>query len=282
MANFAPELNKDYFYYILSYKTTQEQFIAVASGGTSVDNLNIEKVAHIQIPCPPLPVQQKIVSEIEVLETKENAVKASINIFKANIKNKYIEEVKPKFEKHILSGEIDLIGGGTPSKEKPEYWENGTIDWLSIVDFKGENRFVETTEKKITELGLKNSNAKLLNADDIVISARGTVGELAQLKNPMAFNQSCYGIKAKENIDSGFLYYALKFEIEQFKNNAYGAIFDAITTKTFDLIKIPVPPLPEQQKIVAEIEKIEAHIAEAQRELDTMPERKNAILRKYL
>jgi restriction endonuclease S subunit len=98
----------------------------------------------------------------------------------------------------------------------------------------------------------------------------------------MAFNQSCYGIKAKSNLDAGYLYYALKFEIEQFKNNTYGAIFDTVTIKTFDLIKIPLPPLPEQQKIVTEIEVLEKRIDEAQRHLDEIPVQKEAVLKKYL
>lgn len=64
--------------------------------------------------------------------------------------------------------------------------------------------------KTITEEGLNNSSTKLLKKDDIIISARGTVGELAMIPFPMAFNQSCYGIRAKEGIDSIFLYYLIK------------------------------------------------------------------------
>jgi len=281
LSDFSNKLNKDYLYYILSDNIIQEQFIDSASGGTSVDNLNIDKVSYTKIPLPPKEIQEKIVAEIETLDKKEAGRKKKIEFLKDEIKNRYIE-IKSKFNEHILSNEIEIIGGGTPNTNNPEYWENGKIDWLSIVDFKGDTRFVETTEKKITELGLKNSSTKLLNAGDIIISARGTVGELAQLKKPMAFNQSCYGIKAKSNIDANFLYYALKFEIEQFKNNAYGAIFDTITTKTFDLIKIPLPPLSDQQKIVAEIEKIEVQIQDLQKELEQLSIQKGLVLKKYL
>src|SRR5690554_2888107 len=82
---------------------------------------------------------------------------------------------------------INLIGGGTPKTSVSEYW-NGDIPWLSVVDFNNENRWVSSAEKSITELGLKNSSTKLLNIGDIIISARGTVGVMAQLKNEMAFN----------------------------------------------------------------------------------------------
>ncbi len=110
-----------------------------------------------------------------------------------------------KWEVVKLSNVIEIIGGGTPDTANPDYW-NGNISWLSVVDFNKENRFVDKTEKTITENGLKNSSTKLLNEGDLIISARGTVGALAQLKKPMAFNQSCYGLRGNSKLNNGFLY----------------------------------------------------------------------------
>ncbi len=146
---------------------------------------------------------------------------------------------------------INLIGGGTPKTSVSEYW-NGDIPWLSVVDFNNENRWVSCAEKSITELGLKNSSTKLLNIGDIIISARGTVGVMAQLKNEMAFNQSCYGIREVENVsDINFLFYLIKYSLKLIRRNVYGAVFDTITTKTFDIININIPPLPEQKAIAS-------------------------------
>lgn len=91
-----------------------------------------------------------------------------------------------------LGDEIELPVA-EPKTTEESYW-NGDIPWLSVVDFNSDERWVENTEKNITELGLENSSTKLLSTNDIIISARGT-GEIAQLKRPMAFNQSCYGIR---------------------------------------------------------------------------------------
>ena len=96
--------------------------------------------------------------------------------------------------KVILSSIIDIISGGTPKTDVKHYWENGTIGWLSVTDFNNDLRYVYSTEKQITEEGLKNSNTKLLKKGDIIISARGTVGALAQIGSPMCFNQSCFGL----------------------------------------------------------------------------------------
>lgn len=155
-----------------------------------------------------------------------------------------------------LSDCVEIISGGTPKTDKPEFW-NGNIPWLSVADFASVNRFVYSAEKSITELGLKNSNTRYLEVGDLIISARGTVGALAQIAIPMTFNQSCYGLRAKEKINSGYLFYILKCEINQFKNHASGVTFGAIIKSTFDQIKIPLPPLPIQQLIVAECEAVD-------------------------
>ena len=145
---------------------------------------------------------------------------------------------------------MDLIGGGTPKTSNPNYWD-GDIPWISVKDFNGERRYVGDTEKKITKLGLENSSTKILSKGDIIISARGTVGELAIIPSDMAFNQSCYGLRAKDFVDSCFLYYLLKQSVNILKHNTHGSVFDTITRETFENISVKLPPLPTQQKIAA-------------------------------
>ena len=147
-----------------------------------------------------------------------------------------------------LSEIMDLIGGGTPKTSNPDYW-GGDIPWISVKDFNGERRYVGDTEKKITKLGLENSSTKILSKGDIIISARGTVGELAIIPSDMAFNQSCYGLRAKDFVDSCFLYYLLKQSVNILKHNTHGSVFDTITRETFENISVKLPPLPTQQKI---------------------------------
>lgn len=178
-----------------------------------------------------------------------------------------------------VSDVVEIIGGGTPDTGNPDYW-GGEIPWLSVVDFNTKNRFVSRTEKLITEKGLKNSSTKYLNAGDLIISARGTVGALAQLDIPMTFNQSCYGLRGMGKVDNGFLYYILKSEIDQLKSGSYGTIFKAITSKTFDEIKIPLPPLNVQKEIVAEIEALEKKAKTIV--ITHLDEKIELILKKYL
>lgn len=154
--------------------------------------------------------------------------------------------------KYKLSEIMDIIGGGTPKTSKPEYW-NGDIPWLSVKDFNNDYRYVYETEKTITQAGLDNSSTKLLKRNDSIISARGTVGEMAMIPYSMAFNQSCYGLRAKEGlVDEEYLYYLIKHNVVILKKNTHGSVFDTITRETFDGIEVELPSLVEQ-KIVASI-----------------------------
>jgi type I restriction enzyme S subunit len=162
-----------------------------------------------------------------------------------------IGEIPQDWKVAKLSDLLEIMGGGTPKTTEAEYWD-GDIPWLSVVDFNDENRFVYKTEKTISEQGLKNSSTKILKKGQIIISARGTVGALAQLGRDMAFNQSCYGLSGKK-ISNDFLYYCIKNSINRIKQNVHGAVFDTITRETFDSILVSYPNSELEQEQIATI-----------------------------
>ena len=150
-----------------------------------------------------------------------------------------------------LSDIMDIIGGGTPKTSNPDYWD-GDIPWLSVKDFNNDLRYVYNTEKKITKLGLENSSTKFLDRGDMIISARGTVGEIASIPYPMTFNQSCYGLRAKKKIiSSDYLYYLIKYNVGKLQKNVHGSVFDTITRDTFSDIEVDIPELEIQNKFVS-------------------------------
>jgi type I restriction enzyme S subunit len=157
-----------------------------------------------------------------------------------------------EWKTYRLSELIHLVGGGTPKTTVAEYW-NGEIPWLSVVDFGKGIKKVYKTEKSITRKGLNESSTKILKEGQIIISARGTVGELAVLGRDMAFNQSCYGIYANEKTENNFLYYLLKYSIGKIKKNTHGAVFDTITKQTFDNIEVSIPENKATQRQIAQI-----------------------------
>ena len=177
-------------------------------------------------------------------------------------------EIHSKYPIVKLSSVVEIISGGTPDTKVPEYW-GGDIPWLSVADFNNGNRFVKTAEKHITQKGLENSNARFLNVGDIIISARGTVGAVAQIAAPMTFNQSCYGLRGNDQIDNGFLYYVLSFERPYIESLATGMKFPSIVKNTLDQIQIPLPPMDVQKKLVHACAKIDEEYNIARRSIET-------------
>lgn len=160
--------------------------------------------------------------------------------------------------KYKLSDCVDIISGGTPKKSVQEYW-NGSIPWITIRDFN--SKYPKTASGYITEEGLRHSATKLSKDKDIVISARGTVGETMMLHSGYTFNQSIYGLHVRTNIAvPEYVYYWLIANKQVFSKNVHGSVFDTITRKTFDYIQIELPNISEQLVIVDKINSIDRKI----------------------
>lgn len=169
------------------------------------------------------------------------------------------------FDERPFGSVIEIISGGTPKTNRSDYWD-GDIPWLSVKDFVGRIRNVWDTEKRITELGLSESATNLLNVGDVVISARGTVGEVARVGVPMAFNQSCYGLRARPNyVDQEFLFYLTRNVAAQLRKFGHGSVFDTITRQTFDKVNVLLPSIAEQQRIAALLGALDDKIESNQR-----------------
>ena len=148
-----------------------------------------------------------------------------------------------------ISSIANAVIGGTPSRGEPQYW-GGTTPWATAKDVASvSGRYLHQVEECITEKGLKSSAAKLMPEGTVVITARGTVGALAQLGQEMAFNQTCYAIAPNDNLDNNFLFYALKGTLAEMRTLTYGSVFETITKRSFDNWRIPCPQLPVQRSI---------------------------------
>ena len=166
-----------------------------------------------------------------------------------------------ELKKYKLNVIAEILAGGTPSTKKPKYW-NGNIPWLSVKDFGNVNKIVSDTEKTITQLGFNNSPSSLLHRGDLIISARGTVGKIAMVDKDMAFNQSCFGLRAnKELVTSDFLFYWFANNQQIFKSAQQGNIFKSITLDFFDKTLASIPPLDQQRRIASVLSSLDSKIA---------------------
>ncbi len=134
-----------------------------------------------------------------------------------------------------------IIGGGTPKTSVPEYW-NGTIQWFSVTDTPpAGNVFVVETAKTITEQGMHESSARLVPKGTTIISARGTVGNLAVAGQDMTFNQSCYALRGNGAVGDYFTYLSAQHMVGQLQSMAHGSVFSTITRQTFEATNLPKP-----------------------------------------
>ncbi|WP_167631592.1 restriction endonuclease subunit S [Mariprofundus ferrooxydans] len=142
------------------------------------------------------------------------------------------------WEVQVLDDLVDLTGGGTPKTSIAEYW-NGEIPWFSVVDAPNSTDvFVIDTEKHVTQLGVEKSSTKILPVGTTIVSARGTVGKCALVGEPMAMNQSCYGVIGKGEISDIFVYYAIREKVADLQRSGHGSVFNTITRDTFKTIRI--------------------------------------------
>lgn len=161
--------------------------------------------------------------------------------------------------KYKLSDCVEIISGGTPKKAVSEYWD-GNIPWITIKDFG--SKYPKSTDNYITQEGLNHSAAKLSKDKDILISARGTVGEVMMVHSGYTFNQSIYGLRIKEKVAiPEYIYYWLLANKQIFIKNVHGSVFDTITRKIFDHIQIELPCIANQAEIVSKLNSIDSKIA---------------------
>ena len=146
-----------------------------------------------------------------------------------------------------------VVGGGTPSTEKDEYWD-GDIPWISPADLTGyTDVYISKGAKNITEEGLKKSSTKLLPAGTVLLSSRAPIGYIAIAKNDICTNQGFKSIVCNENIvNNSYLYYFLKLNTEYLKSFASGATFPELSGNRLKRIKLNIARELDVQKKIAD------------------------------
>jgi type I restriction enzyme, S subunit len=148
-----------------------------------------------------------------------------------------------------------VVGGSTPPTDHDEYF-GGDIPWITPADLsKYTDKTISNGARNITEAGLNNSGARLLPAGTVLFSSRAPIGYVAIAANPLSTNQGFKSFILAEELRPDFVYYYLQRARDLARSLASGTTFLEISGKKAAQIPIPVPPLDEQQRIVAQIEK---------------------------
>ena len=150
----------------------------------------------------------------------------------------------------------EVITGGTPSTMKKEYWENGTIPWLPSGDLK--NKPIKEAHTFITNEGLRNSNARMMPKQTVVIALTGaTTGQTGILELEASANQSVTGIlPSKEHVPK-YLFYFLQSQRKKILSESYGGAQPHISQGYVKNLEVILPPIRIQEKIAVILEQTE-------------------------
>ncbi|HAR6805413.1 TPA: restriction endonuclease subunit S [Staphylococcus aureus] len=185
----------------------------------------------------------------------------------------------PDWEMKKLGNIANIVGGGTPSTKKSEYWD-GNINWFSPVEI-GDKEFVSTSQRRITEKGLEKSSAKMLPIGTVLFTSRAGIGKTAILSKEATTNQGFQSIVPKENdLDSYFLYSMTSILKRNAEKVGAGSTFSEVSRKQMEQIKLLIPILKEQKQIGQLFQIINRKINKQLHKIELLKQRKKGLLQK--
>lgn len=149
---------------------------------------------------------------------------------------------------------VKWSSGGTPKATEKQYYDGGTIPWLIIGDLN--DATVTTSASRITELGLRNSSAKMIPVGTLLVAMYGSIGKLGITGIECCTNQAIAYAKELYGVTTKFMFYYMAFMKSELISKGKGGTQKNISLTVLNSLDVVVPPLPEQERIVARIEEM--------------------------
>ncbi len=267
------EINKKYFYFCI-LDVLEE--MSEKTHGSAMRHITKGNFDNIEILLPPLKEQERIVGildesfakideSIKILEQNllnldelmQSALQKAFNPLNDDTKENY--QLPQTWEWKSL-GEIgNTSSGGTPLRNKKEYWENGSIKWLKSGELN--DGYIDFIEENITEEAIENSSAKIFQKGTLLIAMYGaTAGRLGILNLDSATNQAVCAFLHKDNKNikflEKFLFYFLFFIRDKIIKDSFGGAQPNISQTYIKNLQIPLPPLKEQEQIASHLDSV--------------------------
>lgn len=280
------------------FKTTcwHQYIYENGSSGARHDRVSIHDDVLLAMPIkvPSLPEQQKIAdflsnvdsiitAETKILNTLQKKKKALMQkLFTQQLRFKSDDGTDfPTWEEKCIDEIAECIAGATPDTKKNEYWENGTIPWMSSGEVN--KKYVYETDRTITQLGYKKCSTKMIPVNTVVIALAGqgkTRGTVALTKIELCTNQSLCAIINKSEYNSEYLFHYLSSQYQELRKISSGgdASRGGLNLKLVGSYRVPLPCIEEQQKIADCLSSIDSLIQTQQKVVTTWQQRKKALL----
>ncbi len=260
------QVEKRYLELFLRYNF---QFFNLGKKGAAIPHLDFHAFNNLEVLLPSLVEQKKIVSRVEKLLAKTKEAKRLRTEARAATRSLLSSELHKIFDKGKKGGwmekkieDIANVGtGATPLKSRKDYY-GGEIPW--VTSRSTSLRFIDRPDGYITSLALKETNCKVYPKHSLIIAMYGegkTRGQVSELLIEAATNQACAVVVVNvKKVTIGFVRYFLKFNYEILRLMAEGGPQLNLSLGKIKKMKINFPPIAEQKKIVARLDKLSAQL----------------------
>jgi type I restriction enzyme S subunit len=242
-----------FLYYQLS-KDAFFDYMVAGSNGTKMPRGNKTSIMEFKLQIPPLTTQRKIASILSAYDDliENNLKRIKLLEEKAFLRYKGIVR-EEKMNEFLIEEICETLGGGTPATGDRRFWDEGEILWFSPTDLTKHHSIVLLdSEKKITELGLQKSSAKLVPPKTILMTSRASIGYFGLINKPASTNQGFINIIPFNENHRAYMLFDLKNRKEEIIGNANGSTFLEISKGKFRQMKMK---LPKDEKVLEDFER---------------------------
>ena len=248
--------------FVYHFLKSNQEILMSRQLGAGIPALRTSEILGIQIPLPPLSVQQEIVRILDKFTQLEAELEAELDCRKRQYeyyRNKLLSYEGNEVVWKTLGEVFTLRNGYTPSKSNNDFWENGTIPWFRMEDIRANGRVLNDAIQKVSRSAVKGG--KLFPANSIMLSTTATIGEHALIQVDYLSNQQLTNFSLTEDfshqVDIKYVFHYFFLINEELKRIGSDATLQIIGIKKLEKIKIPLPPLEEQQRIATILDKFD-------------------------
>ena len=247
----------------------------------SYPSITIEDIKKIEIVLPEKNEQIKIVRILSLLEETINIKTNQVDKLDKLAKAQFIELFeKNNYEKIKIGNEFNISSGGTPSKEKEEYWNSPDVSWIgsnlcqNIILYENDGKYISLQ-------GLKHSSAKVYPINTILVALVGaTIGKTALLKFETATNQNIAGIQISDRFNAEYVFYAIQSLYYKFIELGNGG-FKMANLSFVRSLEIPMPPIEIQNKFAEFVMKINQQVTNCDKTINKLLRLKETKMEEY-
>jgi type I restriction enzyme S subunit len=297
------KLEPDFLLYSLMGEDLQAQVRSFGSGST-VEHMRLEDVPNLEIDLPTLPIQRRIAGILTAYDELFENNRRRIRILEEMARKLYREwfvnfrfpghesvprvasalgEIPEGWEVKKVSDTFEIVGGGTPARANPEFWEQGDVQWYSPNNLTGAaTMFMDDSRDHITSIGLQKSSARLFPPLSVMLTSRATIGAIAINTHEACTNQGFITCIPNHRVPLYFLFHWLTENVPTFLRMASGATFKEISRGVFKTIDFAQPPSALVHSFESRVTPIGTQMLALQRQVQNLRRTRDLLLPRLL